>query len=307
MSTGNWRLVNSANNSVNVQTSFPALHHLDDNDSPTFDLNFGVPRIVYYTASAYTTNNLFTGYHDQFLRELTGRDSKFVKVYVKLNENDLQEDFLRELWNWGGIVYRINKVSGYNGNGDSTTLCELIRIAEGRSPKRFVLPDISSPLPETRNNFQFEKSITDRGLNNDIHPQSKGIFITGDNNVIEEGVNDVFLINSYGQTVTESGTVIVNGIVVSGGNSVVTINSDTNADESVSWYRVDTSLGNVTITLPSTANKNKRWDFKKIDKRYDVIIICEGGLTIDGKNEIRIKFKNSNALIGFNGTNYEIL
>lgn len=307
LTTDSWELENSGTGAKTTITQHPEFGHLDSRTAPTFDLNFGRPEVVYYTATAYTSNNLFSGYHDQFLRELTGRDSKFLQLYMKLRPSDLQEDFLRDLWNIQGTIYRINQIREYDANGDSTTWTELIRINKGNSPKVFTLPLADVPKKSETFNAQFAKSIVNIGYDNSIPENSKNILIQGDNNTINDGVDNVTLLNTNGVTVTDSGTTIIGGIPISGDGTVKTITVDTTADDVVSWYRVDTSSGNVIVTLPATTTTNKRWDIKKIAKAGRVSIVVSGGGTIDGKTTQTIKNINTSVLIGFNGTNYEIL
>jgi hypothetical protein len=64
LQTGAWSLLNSTTQAATAQTEYPQAHHVDDITTPTFDLNFGVPQEVYYTATSYTTNNLYAQYYD---------------------------------------------------------------------------------------------------------------------------------------------------------------------------------------------------------------------------------------------------
>ena len=141
-----WYLVNSDTGVPTLNNVYPVAHHLDDLDAPTFDLNFGVPYWVYYTAAAYTTSNLFSEYYAQFIRELTGKDSKIVNAYFHLKESDLYENFQRRLCNVDGVLYRKNIVKDYRATGNATTKVELVKIVAGDSRKDY----------ETNNGVPFE-------------------------------------------------------------------------------------------------------------------------------------------------------
>jgi len=51
-----------ATSGTTSRLDFPYAGHLDDVNSPTIDLNFGVPNQVYYTPTRYTANNLYNKY-----------------------------------------------------------------------------------------------------------------------------------------------------------------------------------------------------------------------------------------------------
>jgi hypothetical protein len=186
-----WTLVNSASLIGGPQTTYPRAHHLNDLAAPSFDFNFGVPRIVYYTATAYTTFNLFSGYHDQFIRELTGRDSKFLQVYMKLDESDLQGEFLRNLWNIKGTIFRINVIKEYDGNGEATTWTELIRINEGTAPATYLTPAPEGPEETDTKTFKFPDTVLDKGLANTLGLKSQNVQVLGDNNTVNDNLKNV--------------------------------------------------------------------------------------------------------------------
>lgn len=137
LKTGDWDLVNSDTGAVTSLSSYPQAHHLNSLISPTYDLNFGVPQYVFYNATAYTSNNCFQAHHLQFIRELTGRDSKLVNAFFKLNESDLYNNFMRRLVNIDGVVYRKNIVKDMRATTNDTTKVELVKIVEGKTRKTY--------------------------------------------------------------------------------------------------------------------------------------------------------------------------
>lgn len=135
----NWYLVNSDTGVETLFDVYPVAHHLDDIDSPTFDLNFDVPYWVYYTATSYTNNNCFSNYHAQFIRELTSKDSKILNAYFDLNEDDLYNNFMRRLCNVDGVLYRKNIVKEYRATSNETTKVELVKIVAANSRKNYLV------------------------------------------------------------------------------------------------------------------------------------------------------------------------
>lgn len=133
VASDNWNLVNSDTGAVTVNSTYPVAHHLNNLTTATFDLNFGRPIEVFYIATTYTTDNLFYRFHAQFIREITGRDSKVLNAWFRLNENDFYENFMRRLCNVDGVLYRKNIIKDWIANTNNLIKCELVRIVAGRS------------------------------------------------------------------------------------------------------------------------------------------------------------------------------
>ena len=141
LKTGNWRLTNSNNqSSYDDLIEYPCAHHLDNKDNPTFDLNFGVPLLLYYTASAYVTDNLFSRFHERFIKEITGRDAKLIEIFVKTNAERINKLDFSLLKMWNGVLFRLNEVSDYDDDVTSSTKYELVKILQSNSPRRISLP-----------------------------------------------------------------------------------------------------------------------------------------------------------------------
>jgi hypothetical protein len=106
---------------------------------------------------------------------------------------------------------------------------------------------------------------------------------------------------------------LFNGETLVGGTQ--TINASQTADVTVKTYLVDTSGGNVTLTLDVTnAWVGKRWDIKKIDAANELIIVGEVPVgeftarTIDDEVDGATLTAIQDALtIEFDGVNFKIL
>lgn len=136
-SSDTWQLENSDTGALTNLTSYPQAHHLDDLSNPTFDLNFGVPIRLFYVATTYTNDNLFQRHHVDFLRELTSIDSKVMRAFFKVDEEDLYENFMRYLVNVEGVMFRKNLVNDYRVDDDDTTQFELLKLIRPRSQKDY--------------------------------------------------------------------------------------------------------------------------------------------------------------------------
>ena len=109
-------------------TSYGYAGHLDDPANPAIDLNFGAPKELQFPASTYPTNNLFNTYHKPYILEITDMESKLLTCKVYLNELDIYNlDFSKYIW-INGILFRLNKVDGYNPMEYKTTQVNLLKV-----------------------------------------------------------------------------------------------------------------------------------------------------------------------------------
>lgn len=151
ITSDSWELINSDTLASTTYLSYPACSHVDDYINPDFDLNFGVPIVVNWTATAYTSDNLWNLYNEKFVREITGKDSKILRLYVLLDDDDLQPGSFRRLKMINGTLFRLNEIKDYAANGEQVTQCELVRIvaADKRAKFNINIPSrviISVPL-----------------------------------------------------------------------------------------------------------------------------------------------------------------
>lgn len=131
MRAGNWIHRNESGIDI-PQTIYPYVGHLDDIDAPTFDFNFGVPEVVYYPATIYTSNNLYQ-YHERFIKEIVSRFGKMLTLYATIDSDIINRLDFRNLINIDAVVYRLQKINDYDSGKGQSTLVELIRIIEGES------------------------------------------------------------------------------------------------------------------------------------------------------------------------------
>lgn len=151
LKSGSWRLTNTdIPSSYDSLTTYPCVHHLDDKDNPSFDLNFGVPKILYYSANGYTTDNLFSRYHERFVREITSADAKLVELFLKTNSNRINKLDFSLLKMWNGVLYRLNEITDFDDDVTDSTRYELVKVIQANSPKRFSIPSGTSPIKDIR-------------------------------------------------------------------------------------------------------------------------------------------------------------
>lgn len=227
-----------------VQASVPYAGHLDDPFAPTLDLNFGIPRQVYYKGTSitgdvtYTNNNLFNKYWKKYIDEITNIDSKIVTMWLHLTIKDIMSFSFRDKYYIDGHLFRLNKIIDFDPTAIGPFKCEFINIKDGTtfSPVSAPLsgggnttlgdghsepmPTDNSRMAASGNTFP-EKGANVMGYNNNIAGDSWNINIVGDNNavhsncnnismfnssgcIVEGGLSQVFMFNTSGVTVTES-------------------------------------------------------------------------------------------------------
>jgi hypothetical protein len=137
LKTGNFRLTNViASGGSEDLTSYPCVHHFDNFENPTFDWNWQLPSRIYYgdANTIVTTYNLFIAYHDKFIRELTGRDSKIVQAYAKLSAQMINTLDFSKLKMINGVLFRLNEIKDFDSDVAESTYIELLRIIEASNP-----------------------------------------------------------------------------------------------------------------------------------------------------------------------------
>ena len=118
----------------NFKTQYPYAGHLDNPQTPTIDLSFGVPQKVYYGVNqfinslTYTDNNLYNVYYKQMIDEVTDRDSKLVTAWFNLKPLDIQNLDFRKIIRVKNHYLRLNKVIDYSPIKPELTKCEFIKV-----------------------------------------------------------------------------------------------------------------------------------------------------------------------------------
>ncbi len=126
-----WDLKGDSGNLVNNLTYYGYGGHLDDPDVPTADINFGVPKEIYFSLSvSYPSANLFNGFWSDYVAEITDKDSKLLTCNVYLKITDIYGLDFSKLIYIDGALWRLNKVIDYNPTNPESTKCEFLKVIE---------------------------------------------------------------------------------------------------------------------------------------------------------------------------------
>ena len=124
-----WTIKNGAT-TLATYTSYGYAGHLDDPNSPTNDINFGAPKELFISVGTYPTTNVFNAYHSEYIAEITDKNSKLLTCSALLSTIDiLNLDFSKYIW-IDGVLFRLNKVDGFNPMEYNTTKISLLKVIE---------------------------------------------------------------------------------------------------------------------------------------------------------------------------------
>jgi hypothetical protein len=125
----NWHIRNAGGGSLHNSTVYPYAGHLDDPDTPDNDLNFGVPKELFFTLVTGALNvNQFNVFWSSYMAEITDKDSRLLTAYFKLDFKDIHNiDFSKLKW-IDGVLYRLNKIEDFNVTDPTVCKCELLKV-----------------------------------------------------------------------------------------------------------------------------------------------------------------------------------
>lgn len=124
-----WQIKSAGGGVLGTYTDYPYAGHLDDPDAPSNDLNFGVPKELFFTLVTGALNvNQFNVYWSSYMAEITDKDSKLLTATVKLKFSDIYNlDFSKLKW-VDGSLFRLNKILDFNATQEDTCKVELLKV-----------------------------------------------------------------------------------------------------------------------------------------------------------------------------------
>jgi hypothetical protein len=115
---------------LTTKTEYPYAGHFNDPYTPTIDINYAIPSLLYYqpTNIDNITVNLFTLYWIQYMYEIIDQDSRLLVANFRLNEQDINQLDFSKLIYIQGVLYRLNKIIDYNATKRDTCKVELLKV-----------------------------------------------------------------------------------------------------------------------------------------------------------------------------------
>ena len=304
--------------------------HTDDPLDPNVDLNFGLPKKVYYDyPNAYfTTNNLYNRYHAKYLNNLINRDAKFVTKYLWLSPKDIYNFNFRNRLFIDGAYYIVNKIENYNPLELTSTKVELIKLLETQifTPTKFLI----SSSPEVAGGVEVYNSTLNTSFSFGTGNQNRGTncLAIGDNIMIPASCENVTVIGSN-ISVPENtiGFSYINGTVTNTIYNEKALIQNKSANYNVKAYDdvvfMTTGATNKTVTLgyvlpgylessivlnintvDTTLEYGKQITIKKVDSGAGNVIIDGNGALIDGAATITLTTQYESVTLQWDGTNW---
>ncbi len=128
-----------------LSLTYPYAGHLDNPYNPTFDLNWFVPKQLYYDFSygnkfdlSYSNNNCYNVYWKKYIEEITDRNSKILECNLALRPYDYNELNFRKNYYIDGSYWRLLKVEDFDAMSEDTTKCMFLRV----EPKDVFVPEV---------------------------------------------------------------------------------------------------------------------------------------------------------------------
>ena len=124
--------------SAYLYTDYPYAGHLDDPYNSTLDLSFGTPQTLYFgkpdgSTLLYTGNNLFVNYWENFIDEITNKNSKIIRAWFNLNPKDIYNIDFRYQYYFLNQYFRLNRIIDHEVGSVGLTQCEFIKITKSNT------------------------------------------------------------------------------------------------------------------------------------------------------------------------------
>lgn len=276
LSTGTGSYTDTWNLNGVTYSRYPYVGHFDTPFDPSYDLNFGSLRGLYYsnpdvnignTASTYlsssliTNNNLVNDYWANFLSETMDKDSRIVYVNALLDPQDIYDfrfnDNIFIDLDGGGQYFKVNAIKDYNPGMRSLCKLELLKTKSlNVKSKKSILSNNGSSRPNAvtiRNlgNAALSPGVIHNGLGNvssglgnfingvDNVTAGQIISINGFNNISGQGSENMFISgnNNNVKALAKRGTILgSNNTIEESVSDVVIIGNNINATENDTIY-----------------------------------------------------------------------
>ena len=265
-------------------SNYPYAGHYDNPYSPTIDIHFGEITYEYYgiLLNSITNNNLFNKYWRNYINQIS--DGKIITSFFYLKETDI--NYIKDNLNAKIFVkdsyYVINKIVDYMPLKDGLTKVELLQIQEGvdlnvtnsalstnltqADQNNAVKNKKTKPLKNRfKNNVNSKKALVVgqnnyvgsgstgivNGNNNNIGGNNNNLNVQGNGNTIQAGLDNVVVVGD-GQTVTESNTTLINGVIIQDGVISSNVGEVKETLEIGSWDMTNSTTLTVAHGLSST-------------------------------------------------------
>lgn len=321
-----------------TETTYPYAGHVDNPISPTYDVNIGVPREIYYVnpygTTVYTDDNIYNRYHRQYYDEITNPNSKILIGFFHLKPIDIYNLSFRDKIFLLGHYWRINKVIDYNPIQEGTTKVELIKLKSGvafvptnksldwtydeaigndRAPGNGGNVSVGDTGDMSMNSAtgtaifidSTSRGVTASGSNLRVGANCQYVNIQASSGVVVmDGCSNVSVINTNDVVVRLSNTSYQDGRLISGDARWTTYTTSKNIDAGGSYF---VSGANTMTILNTFFDGNETFVFVKTDGGTTTTLNTFGAGTINGSNTYDLTAQYQTVTLRFDGTNFWII
>ena len=193
-------------------TQYPYAGHLDNPYNPTFDLNWFVPKQLYYDFSYgnkytlnYSNNNIYNIYWKKHIEEITDKNSKILECNLSLRPYDYYELSFRKSYYIDGSYWRLLKVTDFDAISEQTTKCTFLKV----EPKDAFVPEVKA-VKGGMDDYTDDTPIPTGDLlvfPNNNSGKSKDRLQFGDN--IKGGTRSIVASNNVEQSIDKANALVV--------------------------------------------------------------------------------------------------
>jgi hypothetical protein len=303
-----------------VTNQYLYVGHTNDPLNPTYDLNFGLPKEVFYTFinTFFTNNNLYNRYHRNYILNISDRDAKFISKYLWVNSLDINKFSFRNRLFIDGSYYTVNRIENYTPLNETSTKYELVKLL-------YTSAFVPTSTSLTDSDLGTQNTGTAR-LSNGVNSENTNAI--GDYIISPSSSRNVLVVGDYTQVPENvDGFVQLNGVYipkVANGTSIKLINSAYTCTETDSTILVDASISSFAINLPTTSltetvtytvngvlttvTYGKKLSFKRTDGSGSVVTLTPpSGTLINGATSYSLPTGVILTIQNFNTTNWIII
>lgn len=123
-----WDILNGVT-TLGSYTKYGYAGHFDDPDVPANDIQFGVPKELFFALATGAINvNQFNVYWSPYMAEITDKDSKLLTCTAHLYAKDVYQLNFAKLIYIDGVLFRLNKIKDFNATNEDTCELELLKV-----------------------------------------------------------------------------------------------------------------------------------------------------------------------------------
>lgn len=228
---GSYDLIDGGLTGTYGVTTYSAITHFDNAETPSFDINFGTCDFYYYQPQTLTNNNLYNLYWRRTINQIN--EGKMLTAFFRLTEADIHGLKLNDKIRIDNSWWNINKVIDYNANTDTLTKVELISVDSEIQLAPFIT-NTGSPAPSTNTEVALQSVMQSRMSTGNLILEGANVSVYGTRNTIAQGVRGIVIGDD--NTLNEDGIITprINGIATNRGAYIANLTqTGTNAPEAL--------------------------------------------------------------------------